>query len=206
MEQNEEKRDRMDLRFMFYAGLRKWKAMIIAGLIIAVLLGIYAIISSITASNDDFANWDKVVEIRDNKLKYSNSMDEAELDNVTIDKKISDQQEYLDKSIYINLDPYDIQCAEAEYYISTDYKILPGMDYQNMDFTDTIARSYVSLLTNADIMNEVAEKFGTQSRYLKEILSIYVSNRILTVKVIHSDVDTAQQILECVVGYLPSIG
>ena len=80
------------------------------------------------------------------------------------------------------------------------------MDYQNMDFTDTIARSYVSLLTNADIMNEVAEKFGTQSRYLKEILSIYVSNRILTVKVIHSDVDTAQQILECVVGYLPSIG
>ena len=75
-----------------------------------------------------------------------------------------------------------------------------------MDFTDTIARSYVSLLTNADIMNEVAEKFGTQSRYLKEILSIYVSDRILTVKVIHSDVDTAQQILECVVGYLPSIG
>ena len=206
MEPNEEKRDRMDLRFMFYAGLRKWKAMIIAGLIIAVLLGIYAIISSITASNDDYANWDKVVEIRDNKLKYSNSMDEAELDNVTIDKKISDQQEYLDKSIYINLDPYDIQCAEAEYYISTDYKILPGMDYQNMDFTDTIARSYVSLLTNADIMNEVAEKFGTQSRYLKEILSIYVSDRILTVKVIHSDVDTAQQILECVVGYLPSIG
>ncbi len=206
MEPNEEKRDRMDLRFMFYAGLRKWKAMIIAGLIIAVLLGIYAIISSITASNDDYANWDRVVEIRDNKLKYSNSMDEAELDNVTIDKKISDQQEYLDKSIYINLDPYDIQCAEAEYYISTDYKILPGMDYQNMDFTDTIARSYVSLLTNADIMNEVAEKFGTQSRYLKEILSIYVSDRILTVKVIHSDVDTAQQILECVVGYLPSIG
>ena len=89
MEQNGEKRDRMDLRFMFYAGLRKWKAMIIAGLIIAVLLGIYAIISSITASNDDYANWDKVVEIRDNKLKYSNSMDEAELDNVTIDKKIN---------------------------------------------------------------------------------------------------------------------
>ena len=103
MEPNEEKRDRMDLRFMFYAGLRKWKAMIIAGLIIAVLLGIYAIISSITASNDDYANWDRVVEIRDNKLKYSNSMDEAELDNVTIDKKISDQQEYLDKSIYIIL-------------------------------------------------------------------------------------------------------
>ena len=43
MEQNEEKRDRVDLKFMFYAGLRKWKAMIIAGLIIAVLLGIYAI-------------------------------------------------------------------------------------------------------------------------------------------------------------------
>lgn len=206
MEQTEEKKDSIDIKLMFYAGLRKWKAMIIASVFIAILLGAYAIISGVSESRDNYANWEQVVQIRDGKLKYSNSMEKAELDNVTIIKKISDQQEYLDKSIYINLDPYDINCAEAEYYISTDYKILPGMDYQNIDYTDTIARSYVSLLGNADIMNEIAEKFGTQNRYLKEILDIYVSNRILTIKVIHSDSDTAQQILESVVSYLPSIG
>lgn len=206
MQQIEEKRDSIDLKIMLCAGLRKWKWMLIVGLFIAVLVGGYEFILGISLSKDDYANWDSVMKIRDKKIEYSSSIEKAELDNTTVEKKIDDQQEYLKKSIYINLNPYDIQCAEAEYYVSTDYKIMPGMNYQNTDYTDTVANSYVSILTNADILNSISLKYGMESRYLKELLQISVSNRILSISVIHDDVDKAQQILDDVISYLPSIG
>lgn len=199
-------REKIDIRYMLYAGLKKWKLMLILGFLLAVVIGVKEGVSLSSAMNNNYANWNTVKKIRDQKIEYSALVEKAELENITVEKKISDQQEYLDKSIYINLDPYDIQCAEAEYYISTDYKIMPGMNYQNIDYTDTVAKSYVSILTNADILNEISATYGMENRYLKEILEISVSDSILSITVIHDNADMARQILDSVISYLPSIG
>lgn len=206
MNETHKNQNEINLITMLYSGIRKWKQMLIGGCLLAVLLGAYMLISGISVSDDEYANWDNIVQIRDNKFKSTRAKENAELNNLTIEKKIQDQEGYLEQSIYINLDPYNISCAEAEYYISTDYKIMPGMDYQNKDLTDTVAQNYVSLLSNADVLNNVAEQFGTESRYLKEILDIHVSNRILTISVIYDNADMAVSILDSIISYLPSIG
>ena len=198
--------DEISLLTMLYAGLHKWRLMLICAVVLAVLTGVFGGYKAYGETQDEYANREKMISIRDKKLESSRALEEAELNNLVISQKIADQQEYLDKSIWINMDPYDIHYAKAEYFIDTGYQIMPGMDYQNRDYTDTVASTYRSRLMNADILNAVAERCGTEYRYLKELLSVSVSNRILTISVINKDDESAQAILEDIVSYLPVIG
>lgn len=196
----------INLLTMFYAGLHKWRLMLTCAVAFAVLAGAFGGYKANGETQDEYANREEMISIRNKKLESSRAIEDAELSNSVISQKIAEQQEYLDKSIWINMDSYDIHCATAEYFIDTDYQIMPGMDYQNRDYTDTVASTYRSRLMNADILNVVAERCGTEYRYLNELLSVSVSDRILTISVINKDDELAQAILEDIVSYLPVIG
>lgn len=198
--------DEISLMTMLYAGLRKWRQMIIFAVVFAMLLGSFGAYKAIVTARHEYANVEELMQIRDKKKEVNRDVENAELNNEVILKKIANQQEYLDNSIWINLEPYDIHCAEVEYYIDTEYQIMPGMTYQNTDYTDTIAAIYCSQLLNDDRLNYVAEKHNTELRYLKELINITVSNRVLKISVIEKDDESAKSILDDIVVYIPDIG
>lgn len=112
--------------------------------------------------------------------------------------KIQNTQEYLDNSVMNAIDPYNVPVAQADLYVSTDYKIMPGMDYQNVDYTDAVLKAYSSLITNSETMDKVAKTVGMEERYLRELVSVSgdSSTRLLTIRAYGADEATANKILD----------
>lgn len=112
--------------------------------------------------------------------------------------KIQNAQEYLDNSVLNTIDPYNVPVAQADLYVSTDYKILPGMDYQNVDYTDAVLKAYSSLITNSETMDKIAKTVGMEERYLQELVSVSgdSSTRLLTIRAYGADEATANKILD----------
>lgn len=112
--------------------------------------------------------------------------------------KIQNAQEYLDNSVLNTIDPYNVPVAQADLYVSTDYKILPGMDYQNVDYTDAVLKAYSSLITNSETMEKIAKTVGMEERYLRELVSVSgdSSTRLLTIRAYGADEATANKILD----------
>lgn len=112
--------------------------------------------------------------------------------------KIQNAQEYLDNSVLNTIDPYNVPVAQADLYVSTDYKIMPGMDYQNVDYTDAVLKAYSSLITNSETMDKIAKTVGMEERYLQELVSVSgdSSTRLLTIRAYGADEATANKILD----------
>ena len=70
------------------------------------------------------------------------------------------------------MSPYDIYEARADIFIKTDYEIMPGMVYQNVDYTDTILQTYQSVMTSVAFLSHIAESTGIDVQYLQELIKI----------------------------------
>ena len=134
---------------------------------------------------------------------------EREIENINDD--IQAQQTYMDESVLMNMSPYDVCEATADLFIKTDYQIMPGMVYQNADYTDSILQAYQSALTSAALQENVAKTASLEPQYLKELVSVSRGSvadgnatnstgytrftNLLTITVRYSDKEKAQEIL-----------
>ena len=103
----------------------------------------------------------------------------------------------MDGSVLNGLDPDNVHTATASFYVTTEYKILPGMDYQNPDYTSAVLSSYSNLFTEHQTIGALAEKFGLEERYMRELISVSVNNatRLLEMNVMADSADKAKAIM-----------
>lgn len=142
---------------------------------------------------------------------YTTAKESGEREIENINNDIQMQQTYMDESVLMNMSPYDVCEATADLFIKTDYQIMPGMVYQNADYTDSILQAYQSALTSAALQENVAKIASLEPQYLKELVSVSrgsvadgnVTNstgytrftNLLTITVRYSDKEKAQEIL-----------
>ena len=198
----------IDLKDLMFAVLYKWRPIIITAVIVAVLLGGFKGMRSFQCYRDADAQAEAQESYQQDLEVYNTSKSayEREIDNITND--IQKQQEYLESSILMNVSPYDVCEARADLFIRTDYEIMPGMMYQNVDYTDTIIQAYQSLLTSNAFLGKVAAKAGLEQQYLQELISVERGSmssddetfsrftNLLTIRVKHADQRQAEDILE----------
>ncbi len=202
MDYNQSYEQEIDLKELMFAVLRRWRPILAAAVILAVLLGGYKAFSAYRAANDETVlkeareNYEKDLELYEKNKATS----EREIENLT--KESADQEEYLEKSVLMNMSPYDVWEAKADLFVKTDYEIMPDMVYQNIDFTGTVLQSYQSALTNAEFMEKVAASQKLDSRYLKELVSISIGhsdnkiNNLLTISVKHESEAKAKAVMD----------
>lgn len=188
----------IDLKDLMFAVLHRWRLLLAAGVAMALVLGGYKGVFSAYKGYDSEADqkYEKELELYEQKLENSRK----EINNLTED--IEKQQEYLDKSVYVNMSPYNIWEAKASFFVETDYEIMPGMTYQNKDYTATVLQSYEAALNDVEFMERLAEKTGTEVRYLKELMSISIGrsdegyNNLLNIQVRHGEEEKARELVE----------
>lgn len=148
---------------------------------------------------------EEMLAYREEKTKHDTNVQEYQeelLENQQVIEstkvKIQNTQEYLDNSVLNTIDPYNVPVAQTDLYVSTDYKIMPGMDYQNVDYTDAVLKAYSSLITNSETMAKIAKTVGMEERYLRELVSVSgdSSTRLLTIRAYGADEATANKILD----------
>ncbi len=192
----------IDLKELMFVVLRQWRLLLAAAVAMAFLFGGYKAVSTWfrefapKESVDSESKYKKEMEYYEQKLLAG----EREVENLT--DSIERQREYLAESVFINMSPYDIWEAKADFFVETDYEIMPGMAYQNRDFTATVLQTYQSALSGTDFIEEAAEFCGIQARYLKELVTISIGrsdegyNNLLSIQIRHREEGKAKELLE----------
>lgn len=129
----------IDLKELMFAVLRKWRPILAAAVVLALLLGGFKAVSaqrSLNSAGDEDDSYAAALEEYEQKLEICN----REIDNLTSD--IVNQQKYVEDSILMNTSPYDVWEAKAELFVETDKS--GDSEYGTDNLTATVMRAYQS--------------------------------------------------------------
>ncbi len=188
MNSNNEYEQEIDLKDLMFSVLRKWRMIIVAAVFFAVLLGGIKLFGGMRQLNDEEYIAENRQTYEDSMELYNTSKERLEREIENIQDSIEEQQEYKNKSILMNINPYDVYTETTSFYISTDYTIMPGMVYQNPNTATSILKAYLTIAQNGEMYNYVLERMenALSLRYLKELVTVEADydNSMLEIKVV----------------------
>ena len=160
------------LKDLIFVVLYQWKKLLIGAVVLAVVLGGFQGITGLI----DLKSPEKLEAItKQNQIqteRYEAEVESLKKQIETLRNQVRSQQEYLDNSLLMQLQPYDFYEASLVIYVDTDYQILPEMAYQNINPAHAIMKAYESLLLGNDCLQAMADAMDSEPRYLKELISI----------------------------------
>ena len=145
---NYEYEEEIDLKQLLIYVFRKWRTMIVMAVVLGLLLG------GVKAAKGfiDLQDPEKVEEsIKAAELEQQNyDTAKAQLTNqmAEYNRQINDYQKYQDNSLYMKIDPYAVYKESITYVVTTDYQILPGMDFQNPNWMGPVLSAYTTIATS----------------------------------------------------------
>ncbi len=190
---NDDERE-IDLVQLMLLCVRKWKPIIIAAVILAVIMAGYKGMTGVNAlrSNTESAE-DADAEAELEQYKTAKAAYEDQLKRVS--KMIDDNNAYKESSVLMQLDPNNYYSASSMYYVSTDYQIMPDMTYQDIDYTNDVIQSYILYLQSSECLNYIQSKLTDKLslRYLKELIRITQNAHFINIEVVG---DTSRRVTE----------
>ena len=172
MESNNGYGQEIDLKDLMFAILRKWRTVLLVAVVLAVVLGGGKAFQALRASQDVETQTEAKDEYERELDSYTTAKESGEREIENINDDIEAQQTYMDESVLMKMSPYDVCEASADLFIKTDYQVMPGMVYQNADYTDSILQAYQSAVTSAALQENVAKTVSLEPQYLKELISV----------------------------------
>lgn len=195
----------IDLKDLMFAVMGRWRRVLAVSMAMAFLFGGFQGGLACLEGDDREAASDAEVKFEEEKRFYDQRLIsyKREIDNLT--EAIAAQQQYLDESVIMNMSPYDVWEAKAEFFLETDYRIMPGMVYQNRDFSAAVLQSYQSALNNAGFIEQTAEESGIEAHYLKELATVSIGtgddgySNLLVIRIRHGDENMAERLMDAFV-------
>lgn len=178
---------------LLFSALYRWKTMVAAALILALALGGFQFYQSSIGSKTVSQEAAASVAHSQNQIKI-------------INENIQSQQAYMDNSILMTMDPYNVSKITTDFYVYTDYQILPGMEYQNPDKTPAVLRAYKMLLHSQEALDSFCAATNLEPAYLPELITaeVITNSNALNIAVRCPDMKTAQALTDAIVAYLES--
>ena len=136
MEQQTYERE-IDLIQLIKTMLKKIWIMIAAGVVGAVLLGAYKVIPMMQNLNNPEVIEKQEEEYVDKLKEYEKDKKQLEKEIENLNTSIERQEEYNEKSVLMQLNPFDVQVGVVQYYIDTDYQIILESTYKNPDIANS---------------------------------------------------------------------
>ena len=134
--------------------------------------------------------------------EYEQDYAQLEMEIKNLSESIEEQIIYNNESILMDVNPYDKKSVSGQFYIDSDYQIMPELTYQNADITTSISRAYQALYTTGELARYINEHLDKpiKERYLNELISInYLGDATLEVTVVHTELEKAKEIYDLVV-------
>lgn len=190
--------------------VRKGRYVLLCALIGMILLGAYkgnklkgafAASSGSVEAKDDY---------QDELALYNSQKEAAETQIDNISGQIKTQQEYKEQSILMNINPYSEYRDTTSYYIATDYQIMPGMDYQNVDPVPSLLKAYENVIGGQEVYDAVADAFDHKVSLwsVQELISVdtgitqntvkYDNSRVFTVTTVGDTQELADNLMSAV--------
>lgn len=202
---------RISITGLLLAIVRSWRGILAAVLVCAVLAGAFKGYRVWNSIHDSDVLGQQMEAYQTELDVYESKKAELEQTIADLDRSIANQQLYLDNSVLMRINPYDVYEASACLYVDSNYQILPELGYQNTDKTPALLSLYQSALNSSAVIDDVAKVAGMESRYLRELVSFSTVtmggaiNPILNITVRSDDAQSASTILKAIEGHLNDI-
>ena len=188
--------DEIELRLsdLFWSVMRHWRGIVITMLVCGVLLGAFGLFREYRSYTDPEAKAKAEEDYRASVEKYERSKETYETKVENLRTWISRLDYYKQNSIMLLMDPYDIYRTTVTYFVDSDYEIMPGVMFQNPNYTEALVNSYeaavsridfdelIDLPNGADLTTQhTVNKYATKTVYAIEA---DVANGLMTITVI----------------------
>ncbi len=163
----------INLKRLFYKAFKNWRVAVVTAFIGAAVIGGTKCTMELIKVSDP-----EVVEAR--QTEYEGELALYEQKGETIRKSIEQlessivqQNDYNKNSLLMKIDPYNEWRGSIDFYVETDWQIMPEMSIQNQNPANQIVGVYGAYLTNGELYQYINERMATpmQIRYLREVIS-----------------------------------
>lgn len=169
---NEQERE-INLKRLFYKACRNWRVAVVIAFIGATVIGGTKCTMELIKVSDP-----EVVEARQTEYEGELALHEQKGEAIRkdierLESSIVQQEDYNKNSMLMKIDPYNEWHGSVDFYVETNWQIMPDKSVQNQNPAKQIVGVYEAYITNGELYQYVNEKLGNtmQIRYLREILS-----------------------------------
>ena len=206
MDYNNTYEQEIDLKDLMFVVLRKWRPILLIAVLLAVAAGGYK-------GGQVLLKQSSPEYVQDAQKKYEEELSlyertkasiQREIDNLTVN--IEKQEEYVSQSILMEISPYDVTISSADFLVKTDYEIMPNMVYQNINYADSLLKSYL-VSVKKECLKGYADKKKLELKYLEELVLVEAdyNNDMLHIEVRHWDGKEAETIMDTIIDNLNSM-
>ena len=166
--------------------------------ICAVLFGMLGIVQGGKAVTETEEQKQELEEYNAKIAEYDSAIEDTQNAIAEADKQIESLQEYIDNSIYMQIDPNNIQTVSVQYGLKTSNNV------------GNILNSFITYINDGGLKEELSDADeDLKVKYWRDVVSCYQSSNNLIVTVVHSDMDQAKRIMsimkERVMNYVPKV-
>ncbi len=203
MEYNDTYEQEIDLKDLMFVVLRKWRPILLVAIVLAILAGGYKIGRTLSQQSDPefLKDAEESYQKEVSMYEMNKAATEREIENLMLD--LENQDKYMEHSVLMNISPYDVSVSSADFFVKTDYEIMPNMVYQNINYTDSLIKSYAAAVIKQGL-NKISEAENIDVKYLEELVTVDIdyNNDMFAVKVKHSDPEKAEAIMDSIMSTL----
>lgn len=174
MDYNDSYEQEIDLKELMFAVLHKWKLILAFGVIAALILGGIKGESAYLSENRPEAKKEAQETYQRELASYQEQVASYEKEIENLETSITEQNDYLENSVLMNISPYDVWEASAVVFVKADDDGKSDLLFQNMALTSAALQSYRSSLSSAQFLEKIASEVGIESKYLRELITITV--------------------------------
>ena len=179
----EENTRQVSLWTLLKGALKRWKIILLAGIVLGCILGAYKIFSIHSQKEAMIEDYETYVAKRD---AYRTSIADYKVVVKTLQQQVKEKLNYMDKSIRMNLDIYNVPMATADFNVTSDKKLT----------TNQIAAIRTGIYNEVyfgGCLDEVAKKHDMSATDLRELITVKIaaSGTTIRITVRGTDVETA---------------
>ncbi len=208
MQINKNYEKEIDLRDLFFHLCYRWRSILIAALVGAILLGAFQFVR-VTLVHKEGKQTKEEKQYEIDLQNYQDSVRNTKNGIRTNNKLIKEKNDYLDESIYMQLDSQNVWTASKRFYIKMDQSVLDALpESAQEDPADYVASVYTSTLKSKLDAGEMEALLGTSRReYIDELVSIGADNasNTITIYVVGADEETVTRQMDYFVNRLETV-
>lgn len=187
------------IQLIKYLWKRVWIMCIGAVVGLVLVLGLQLVRQGGQEVSDDSG---KLTAFEKEMKEYEEDYAQLEMEISNLEKSIEEQIAYNNESILMKVNPYNKQSVSGQFYIDSDYEIMPELTYQNADITTSVVKAYQALATTGGLAKYVNKHLDKpiKERYLNELITLsYNGDAVLDVTVVYTDIESAREIYDLVI-------
>lgn len=169
---NEQEKE-INLKRLFYKACRGWRVAVVAAFIGAAVIGGTKCTMELIKVHDPEVVAERQMAYEGELALHQQEGDLIRKDMENLETSLVQQKDYNENSVLMKMDPYNEWLGSVDFYVETDWQVLPDQTIQAQNPANQIVRVYDTYITNGELYQYIIDRLGTtlEIRYLREVLS-----------------------------------